>query len=740
MTGEEYALIAVNRPVFRQFHYRIPADLAGRILVGSRVTVPFGHSRASGVCVGFDTDPPPVTADRIKAVSGLVDPEPLFTSETLRLAAWMSRYYLCPLGEVLASFLPSGVARAQRAVAVVSLDPDRGDALAEAEACARRAPRQAALLKRLHKAGEIPRTTLRAHPDFSPGAYAALVKKGWVRILHGPSTSPLPEAQGPRERPPALDPTPAQVEAVRAVNEAEGFAPFLLHGVTGSGKTEVYLRAIAARVEAGKKAVVLVPEIALTPQTVDRFRARFDRVAVLHSALTPRQRSRAWLAIRRGEVDVTIGARSAIFAPVPDLGILVVDEEHEPTFKQQQNPRYNARDLAVKRAQLLGIPVILGSATPSVESYHNALTTRYRLLRLPHRVTGRPLPRVDVVDLTTDSARKRGLSILGRTLEAALEETLRRGDQALLFLNRRGYHTVCICDLCGTPMRCPHCDLTLTFHKARHLLLCHTCMHVTSPPGRCPECGGKEALKFLGLGTERIEEIIRTRFPDARMARMDSDTMTRPESYREVLARFRARDLDLLVGTQMIAKGLHFPGVTLVGVISADTALSIPDFRASERTFQLLTQVAGRAGRGEAPGRVIIQSLDTRHYAVVTACNQDYEGFAEKELATRKAFTLPPFTRLLRILLTARDEEKLRKASRAAGDLLHPLRDVQGMEVLGPAPAPVFKLKDDYRYHILVKSLEHEGLLRAFQALEGAGRAWRRGIQMHLDMDPMGLG
>ena len=725
--------------MFGQFHYRIPPELADQLHVGSRITVPFGNSRAAGVCVGFDGGPLPITADRVKSISSLTDPEPLFTTETLRLATWMSKYYLCPLGEVLASFLPSGVARAQRAVALVTLNPDQGNPLAEAEACLRRAPRQAALLQLLNSTGEIPLKTLRTHPDFSRAAYDTLKKKGWVRILYGPSTDPLPEARrgGVVESPHTL--TPDQVAAVNAIDESRGFSPFLLYGVTGSGKTEVYLRAIAARVARGKQAVVLVPEIALTPQTVDRFRKRFSRVAVLHSALTSRERSRAWLAIRRGEVDVTIGARSAIFAPTPDLGILVVDEEHEPTFKQQQNPRYHARDLAVKLAQLQGIPVILGSATPSIESYHNANTGRYRMLRLPDRVSGRMLPSVEVVDITADRATKRKLSIIGKTLATALEETLERGEQALLFLNRRGFHTVCICNLCQTPLRCPHCDLTLTYHKRDSRLMCHTCLHVMRLPERCPECGARDTLMYFGLGTERIEEIIRTLFPDARLARMDSDTMTRPESYRDVLARFRARELDILVGTQMIAKGLHFPGVTLVGVISADMALAFADFRASERTFQLLTQVAGRAGRGESAGRVIVQSLDPKHYAIATACRQDYEAFAEMELSGRKTFGMPPFTRVLRILFTSRDEDKLRSASRSAGEILHPLGEEPGIEILGPAPTPVYKLKKEYRHHALVKSVTAEGIQRAFKALEDAGKTWRRGVQMHLDVDPRGL-
>jgi len=737
---ERFALVAVNRPVFGQFHYRIPAPLADTVRLGARVRVPFGHGRASGVCVGFDEGPPPVTAGQVKPVASVVDAEPLFTEETLRLASWMARYYLCPLGEVLATFLPGGVERAQRAVRRVGLDPDRGDAAAEAAALERRAPRQAALLRRLGEAGEIPLNELRAGPGFSASAYHALLEKGWIRVSRGPAAEPERAAAGGLGSVPPPHPLSAdQAAAVEAVRAADGFAPFLLHGVTGSGKTEVYLRAIADRVARGQQAIVLVPEIALTPQTVDRVRTRFDRVAVLHSGLADRERAGAWLAIRRGAIDVAVGARSAIFAPAPRLGIIVVDEEHESTFKQQNTPRYHARDLAVKRAQMLGIPVILGSATPSVESYQNALTGRYRLVRLPERVTGQPLPRVEVVDLAADSASRRKLSLIGRTLEAALHDVLGRGEQAMLFLNRRGFHTVCICNCCGTPLRCPHCDLTLTFHKARRRLLCHACAHAMEPPTRCPECGDDQGIGFFGLGTERIEEHLRQRLPGARVARMDSDTMTRPETYREVLGAFQDRRLDILVGTQMIAKGLDFPGVTLVGVISADTALALPDFRAAERTFQLLTQVAGRAGRGSVPGRVIVQSLDTGHYAVVTACRQDYEAFARKELETRQAFGLPPFRRVMRLLFTARDEDRLRRSARAAAEILSAVAEDEDVEILGPVPAPVYKLRGEFRHHALVKAGHPDGLRHAFKALEARPRTWRSGVQMIVDVDPLGL-
>jgi len=738
---ERFALIAVNRPVFGQFHYRVPAPLEEAVRIGSRVRVPFGHGRASGVCVGFDEGPPPVTAEQVKSIASVVDSEPLFTEETLRLAVWMSRYYLCPLGEVLATFLPGGVERAQRAVRRVSVDPERGDASAEAASLERRAPRQAALLRHLLDTGDIPLDVLRAGSAFSASAYRALLEKGWLRVSRGPAADPEPPPgdgePGCGGPPPAL--TEDQSAAVEAVRAAEGFAPLLLHGVTGSGKTEVYLRAMADRIARGEQAIVLVPEIALTPQTVDRVRARFRRVAVLHSRLSDRDRARSWLAIRQGAIDVTIGARSAVFAPAPRLGIIVVDEEHESTFKQQNNPRYQARDLAVKRAQMLDIPVILGSATPSVESYQNALAGRYRLVRLPERVTGQPLPEVEVVDLAKDSASRRKLSLIGRTLEAALHDVLGRGEQAMLFLNRRGFHTVCICDLCGTPLRCPQCDLTLTFHKARGRLLCHSCTHAMAPPSRCPECGDDQGLRFFGLGTERIEEHLRARLPGARVARMDSDTMTRPEAYREVLDAFRARKLDILVGTQMIAKGLDFPGVTLVGVVSADTALALPDFRAAERTFQLLTQVAGRAGRGRVPGRVIVQSLDTGHYAVVTACRQDYEAFARRELRSREAFGLPPFRRVMRLLFTARDENRLRKTGRAAAEILSAVAEDEGLEVLGPVPTPVYKLRGEFRYHALVKAGQPEGLRHAFKALEAGPRGWRSGVQMHVDVDPLGL-
>ncbi len=738
--ADALALIAVNRPVFGRFHYTVPDAARDTLRVGCRVSVPFGHAESTGVCVGFD-DTAPSEAGALKPIHHVIDAEPLFTAEILELAEWMARYYLCPLGEVLASFLPSSVARTQRAVATVSLDPDRGDPEATAADRERRAPKQAALLRYLAKTDQMPLKTLRGEDVFSDGAYRALLEQGWIRVLRGPATAALPTrpaGTGDGTETP-LELTPEQREAVDAIDGAANtFAPFLLHGVTGSGKTEVYLQAIARRIDAGEQAIVLVPEIALTPQTVDRFRRRFRSVAVLHSALTPRERSDAWLAIRRGEVDVTIGPRSAVLAPCPRLGILVVDEEHEPTFKQQNAPRYHARDIAVKRAHQTGVPVVLGSATPSIESYHNASTDRYRLLRLPERVSGRSLPSITVVDLASDSAFKRKSSIVGQTLQDALSETLVRGEQALLFLNRRGFHTVNVCRDCSTPVRCPNCDLTMTFHKGRNLLACHACEHRMRPPTRCPECQSGEAMSFYGLGTERVEEIVAACFPDARIERMDSDTMTKPESYRDVLARFRAREIDVLVGTQMIAKGLHFPGVTLVGVISADTALGLADFRAAERTFQLLTQVAGRAGRGDAPGRVIVQTLDPGHYAITAAQSQDFEGFAAREIGMRERYGLPPFMRLLRITLHATDEAKVRNAARACADLLEATRTAD-VQVLGPAPAPIFKLKNRYRFHALVKAPTPAGIQRAFAALHESPSTWRRGVSMQLDVDPQGL-
>jgi primosomal protein N' (replication factor Y) len=536
---------------------------------------------------------------------------------------------------------------------------------------------------------------------------------------------------------PAL--TAAQAAALAEIERAFGtFATFLLHGVTGSGKTEVYLQAIARARAAGKGALVLVPEIALTPQLSGRFRARFgDEVALLHSGLSGAERHAEWLRLRRGDARICVGVRSAIFAPVQDLAVLVVDEEHEGSFKQEDGPAYHARDLAVVRGKLEDAVVILGSATPSLETLENARRGRYRRLELPARVDDRPLPQVELVDLRR--LRRPGQdmapALLSPRLAGALEETVAAGQQAILFLNRRGYETLVVCEACGAEARCTECSVSLTHHARRGILLCHTCGRSERMDVSCPACGG---VRFgVGVGTEQVEEAVRALLPDARVARLDRDAVGSADDTAAVLARFARRELDVLVGTQMVTKGHDFPGVTLVGVVLADTALALPDFRAAERTFQLLTQVAGRAGRGAEGGRVIVQTFNPATRAVACAAAHDYAAFAERELEERRRQGWPPFARMLAVRVEGSDAG----ARRAAEALAHAARPVLQGEItlLGPAPAAIERIRGRSRWHLLFRAPTPQALFRVHAALARVAHRPPGGAAVRFDMDPYSM-
>ena len=564
----------------------------------------------------------------------------------------------------------------------------------------------------------------------------ALAALGLARIDDRPVTT-APRATGTLQQPPP--PTRAQAQAVEALTAALGQGPatFLLHGVTGSGKTEVYLRLIAAARALGRGALVLVPEIALTPQLAGRFRARFgDDVAVLHSALPPRERLAAWRRLRAGEVGIALGARSAVFAPVRALGVVVVDEEHDGSFKQEEGVRYNGRDLAIVRAQTARAVIVLGSATPSLESMRNVETGRYRRLALPERATPRPLPPVEIVDLRRHPPGADGL--LSAPLAEAVAANLAAGQQTILFLNRRGFSTVVLCRACGKVVRCPHCAVSMTFHRGKDKLVCHYCGHTTPVPSRCPSCQAPR-LDRLGMGTERVEALVRARFPGARVARLDRDTAgagARAEgatALEEVLRAMNAGEIDILVGTQMVTKGHDFGGVTLVGVLQPDQGMHLPDFRAAERVFQLIEQVAGRAGRGDRPGRVIVQTRETEHAAIVAAQTHDYAGFVRAELLAREEFGYPPFARMIALRLDAADETEVRLAATAvAAEVVR----VGGprVRVRGPAPAPIERVRGRSRYQIWMSSIERAPLAAAARA--AAAVKLGADVRMVVDVDP----
>jgi primosomal protein N' (replication factor Y) len=730
--------VAVAAAVRGTFTYRVPAALAPEVALGQRVAVPFGRSRrATGYVVGFPDDPP--SGLELRDVVEVLDRFPPFTPALVELIRWAEEYYLAPPGELLRAALPPGMnarggarAPARRGVEYAAAEPAAGGALGSLA----RAPARRAVLEYLLARGRIPLEELRrAFPRGRP-ALAALVRRGLARVeRETPVVRAGVLASG--DGAPAL--TPAQAAAVAAIEEASGaFATFLLHGVTGSGKTEVYLHAIARARAAGTGALVLVPEIALTPQLAGRFRSRFgDDVALLHSGLSAAERHAEWLRLRHGEARICVGVRSAIFAPVQDLGILVVDEEHEGSFKQEDGPAYHARDLAVVRGKLERAVVILGSATPSLETLENARRGRYRTLELPRRIDDRPLPPVELVDLRR--LRRPGVDLapglLSPRLVEAIEDTVSAGRQAILFLNRRGYETLVLCEACGEEARCAQCAVALTHHARRGILLCHACGRSERRDAPCPSCGGVRS--GVGVGTEQVEEAVRALVPTARVGRLDRDSAGGAGDAAAILARFARRDLDVLVGTQMVTKGHDFPGVTLVGVILADTALALPDFRAGERTFQLLTQVAGRAGRGADAGRVVVQTFNPAARAVSRAALHDYAAFAAEELEDRRRRGWPPFGRLLAV----RVEGSESSAPRAAEALARAARPALRGEIslLGPAPAAIERLRGRTRWHLVFRAPEPAALFRVHAALAPVARRPPGGAQVRFDMDPYSM-
>lgn len=538
-----------------------------------------------------------------------------------------------------------------------------------------------------------------------------------------------------------VEPNPRQraaLDTISAALSAGTFATFLLHGVTGSGKTEVYLRAIDAALEAGKSALMLVPEIALTPAVAAQFAARFgDRVAILHSAFNDTERAAQWRRIRSGEVRVAVGTRSAVFAPMESLGLIVVDEEHDNSYKQEETPRYHGRDVAVMRAQMLGACVVLGSATPSLESRYNAETGRYTLIELPERIEKRPLPTVELIDMRTEFLETRKNALFSRRMIDAVHERLAAGEQAMLLMNRRGFSSFVTCRACGHRMMCENCAVTLTYHRGDRRLLCHYCNYAEAVPSKCPVCDS-EYLQFVGSGSEKVEDELHQHFPAARIARMDRDTVTGKHDHEAILQSFREGAYDILVGTQMIAKGHDIPNVTFVGIVGADIGLALPDFRAAERTFQLLTQAAGRAGRGTAPGAVLIQTLNPDHYAIRFAAAQDYRLFYEKELQFRRAMRYPPFAALARVLVRAEEREDAMTMAGALEILLTPMPE--GIRVIGPGEASVPRLKREYRFQLLLKSASRKALAEQLARIRthALDVKWPA-TALVIDVDPMSL-
>ncbi len=757
--------VALDVPIDRPFTYRLPLGLGAQVPVGARVLVPFGARKLVGVVVevrGASAD----AAIKLRDVLAIVDRAPVLPPELLGFLREVASYYLSPLGAVLALALPalerktvSGLRAKGIALETSKVAPTRTErlvarGLADVEGV--RLGRVAAeLVAHVRAEREVPLAALVERWKGAAAIVRAQVARG-VLVQHDREIA-ASAFDKPAERDVAPTLTDEQAVAVdalaRALDEPERASlPLLLHGVTGSGKTEVYLRAIAHALARGRGALMLVPEIALTPQLVARFRARFgDDVAVVHSALDPAARFSMWRRLHQGELRVAIGARSALFAPVPSLGLVVVDEEHDPSFKQEEGVRYHARDCAILRAVRAGAVCVLGSATPSLESVELVNRGRATRLSLRHRARAHPLPRVEIVDLRHVGPGPSGSRQISLPLHRALEAVFAAGEQAILFLNRRGFAPAVRCDACGELLRCGDCDVALTFHRAPGLrarrdgavepvaagLRCHYCDHVEELPLRCPKCSGKLALE--GAGTERLEDVLASAFPRARVARLDRDVASGRE-IEAILDRVRAREIDVLVGTQMVTKGHDLPFVTLVGVVNADAALSMPDFRAAERTFQLLVQVAGRAGRGDAPGRVIVQTRTPEHAAIRCAAAHDVEAFQRVELLDREELGYPPFSRLVLVRLDGANEERTAhvaaELARAACALDVVTREI--VEVRGPTPAPVPRVRGRFRYRVLLKGPRKE-LREVARAVKRAAEQAPREVRIVIDVDPLSM-
>jgi primosomal protein N' (replication factor Y) len=696
---------------------------------------------------------------KTKAIIDRLDEQPLLDRHLLKLAQWIAQYYLASLGEVLAALLPPNSRRQSRRTAILKREDIAGlDSVSKevlGELVRRNGKISVKALAQIFAGQSIDRTLAQLESLDAIEIIDHLPKQrrraDAVALAHGRA---LVESQASftltEEQQKALDMIGARIER-------GGFETFLLHGVTGSGKTEVYVRAMERVKSLGRRSLILIPEISLTPQLLDRLNTRFpDRVGVLHSALTSAERWAQWRRIARGEITVVVGARSAVFAPIPDLGLVIVDEEHDSSYKQEEGVRYNGRDVAIVRAKLLGCPVILGSATPALESYENCRQGRYRLLEITRRVEQRPLPNIETIDLraphhdsVSSSNQKPGAEdsdpdrrLISAAFAKALTENLEAGYQTLIFLNRRGFANFLQCSLCGYVWRCPYCSVTLTLHLKQRRISCHHCDYRRPTTDVCPQCDNP-TLGAIGSGTERIEQALARLAPRARVVRMDRDTTGKRGSHEEIIRRWEKGEIDILVGTQMVTKGHDVFGVTVVGALLADLSLNLPDFRAAERTFQLLSQVAGRSGRGNNPGRVMIQTYAPDHYAIQHLVSHDYKSFFAAECAFRRALNYPPFSRLVNFRLDGPKQSEVEKRARLLASRMRELLEgnakfAAAIELLGPAAAPIEKLRNRYRWLLLARS-KQSGILLDFSRRALELMPEMRAVRIHVDVDPYSM-
>jgi len=713
-----YARVVTDEPTDKELDYSIPESCIGKVQVGSRVKVPLRSREILATVVAL-VDTPSVSEPKL--ISALISDTPILNKSLLALARWLAEYYCCSVEAAIRSVLPQVIRKAElgfkreRIVSVNNEISEEG-----LQGFRAKAPRQADVLQFAIAVGEpLPWRDLQLRAATTDRTIQHLVDRGFLRVeLETANRDPYANERFVPST--ALELNPDQKQAldivIQSVKSGDS-RPILLHGITGSGKTEVYLQAIALCMSQGLSALVLVPEISLTPQTVEHFKMRFqaDLIAVLHSHLSAGERHDEWHKLNSGRARVAIGARSAVFAPVQRLGLIVVDEEHETSYKQEESPRYHARDLAVVRAQLDQCAILLGSATPSLESYQNAKTGKYRLVQLNSRVDDRQLPLIRVIDMRQEYLKQKHVPLISGSLANAIETRLAKKEQTILFLNRRGFATSLICNQCGFVCECPNCSVALTFHQGENRLKCHLCGHIALAPRKCPKCSDS-SIRYAGYGTEKVESAVQKIFPSATVARMDADSMTRKDAYRTILQAFRTGKIDILVGTQMIAKGLDFPNVTLVGIINADVGLHMPDFRAGERTFQLLTQVAGRAGRGDMAGEVYVQSSTPFSPSIQFARHHNFEGFWEQEIDFRERCDYPPFLHLLMVHIRS---EHQRRAEFTAETIYRRLSEKldQGVTLHPVVPAPIERSKGYYRYQILLRTKSIRRLSKSVRSI-----------------------
>jgi primosomal protein N' (replication factor Y) len=801
-TMKEIVEVAVGLPVFKTFHYRIPDKMKGSLQVGMRVLVPFKGRKVTGFSIDLLDQPPREVEEKLLEVEALLDEAPLIVPSMLRFYRWISDYYLYPLGEVIKTGLPPGLhLKSEPFLSLTEKGMDsltRGelDAIQEkifkeigrcgriplkkilkdfvgeasksqlfswkrrglltiesevegkevqpkvekvvqyqgGEPSRRISKKQAEVLTWIKEKGEISSSELSQRFKSSSGIIRSLQDQGLVSLFRREVCRDLSVRSElkPYPKPELTADQQAALGEILTGIRSKRFSPFLLYGVTGSGKTEIYLRAIEEVLAQSREAIVLVPEISLTPQLLSRFKDRFgENLALLHSGLGRGERHDQWRKIWKGEVKIALGARSAIFAPFKSVGMIIADEEHDPSYKQEEKLKYHARDMAVVRAKQAEAALVLGSATPSLESFYNTEIGKFRLLNLPERIEGKPLPAVEVVDV------KKQEGLLSEKLKAALKKNIEDKKQSLLFLNRRGFANFIICPDCGFTFKCPNCSVTLTHHLKDRSLRCHYCDYRIPAPGDCPQCRGHR-LHGMGIGTERLEQEIKLLFPETEVERMDHDTTSRRRSYLQILKRLESGSTDVLVGTQMIVKGHDFPNVTFVGVVSADTSLHFPDFRSSERTFQLLTQVAGRAGRGETFGEVVIQTFNPDHYSILRAKDHDYIGFYQEEIQFRKALDYPPFSRMINFRLVGNSEKKTRGLAEGMGKIGQFLLKKgygKGIELLGPSTAPFAKMRGKFRWQMLAKGKNPQVLHQFAKELASAMEGSMKGVGVNLDID-----